>query len=102
MCTTGVHRPHAIWRDRFRSYEIHLDEQPVGEISAGEQAQLDVEPGHHTVEVKVGWAGRKPLKLTFESGQTISLDVRPNGPAPFAILELAWPRAWLRLRVLAK
>lgn len=92
-----VRRPPAMWRDRLRSYHVRVDGRDSGELRPHDQLELTVAPGEHTVQVKVGIGGSNEMRLEVKPGQALVLDVRPNGPAPMALVQFARPNSWLKL-----
>lgn len=39
--------------NKFRSYKIFIDDQLVGKVKDGEQISLEVEPGNHSIYIKI-------------------------------------------------
>src|ERR1700680_1175511 len=64
--------------DRARPYQVFVDHENVLEIHEGEQKQITVSPGFHTLSFKIDWG--RSQKITFEAkgGQSTTLWCWPN------------------------
>jgi hypothetical protein len=81
-----VQRAPAVWRDRFRAYELVIDGVAIGRIRANEEATFSVEPGSHRVWMKIDWCRSDILDVTIAEGQRAKLICKPNGSPLFLML----------------
>jgi len=51
--------------DKLRNYKVILDSAAIGEVADGQSEAFDVEPGEHTLYLKVDWATSN--KVSFQS-----------------------------------
>jgi hypothetical protein len=79
--TITVRRPALPWGDRFRSYRILLDGQPVGKIANGEDVSFSLDPGRHPLQLTIDWTGSQVLETDLSAGRNIVIRVerRPVG-----------------------
>jgi len=96
--TIHVHRESGPFRDRLRSYKVLVDDEVVGKVKPGEDVRHAVPPGEHVVRIRIDWTGSKPLTVTAEPGETVSLVCAPNGPAWMGMVDLLLFRTWVDLR----
>jgi hypothetical protein len=54
--------------DKFRKYSVILDGSKVAELSEGESYISEIEPGHHSLYMKIDWA--RSAKLEFDSSKS--------------------------------
>lgn len=73
-----VRRPKMLWRDRGGSYAIEVDGHHVADLRNGRTATIDVEPGHHDVQVRVHSTGSEPVRVFVAPGGTTRLLAEPN------------------------
>jgi hypothetical protein len=67
-----VTRDPASWQDRARSYELLLDDQPLGQIRDGQTISCQISATDHTFRVKVDWAGSPEVTFTARPEEEIS------------------------------
>ena len=51
--------------DIFRKYKIFVDDKEIASIGRGQTLKLDVEPGKHTLQLKIDWESSN--KVEFDS-----------------------------------
>ena len=51
------------YADRFRAYEVWIDDGVVGEIRDGEVKQFPIASGDHELRIKIDWCGSEPVKF---------------------------------------
>ena len=66
-------------RDHLRSYQVVIDEEVVGLLSAGESLIFEVGPGSHELFLKIDWCRSEKLNIALEAGQTVAFRCAPNG-----------------------
>lgn len=57
----------------LRAFRVLVDGNQVGRLRQDGELAVDVEPGTHAVQIKVDWAGSKPLEVTAGPGEVIRL-----------------------------
>lgn len=74
-----VHREDWPWRDRFRSYKIVLDGEVVGKVRPGAEEVYPVEPGPHSLAVRVDFTGSSIKYFNVLPGHTVRFTCCPVG-----------------------
>jgi hypothetical protein len=64
--------------DHLRSYEVVIDQEVVGQLSAGESQAFEVDPGSHELFLKVDWCRSEKIILQLNAGQTVIFRCAPN------------------------
>jgi len=67
-----VRRESWPWRDRFRSYRVVLDGEVVGRVRSGAEAAFPVEPGPHSLDVRIDWTGSGIKFFNVLPGQNVA------------------------------
>jgi hypothetical protein len=62
----------------FTQFEVYIDDQKVGALGNHEQGQYEVQPGAHTLYLKVDSFKSKPVALRLNAGDTIQLVCSPR------------------------
>ena len=78
MPTIKVTREHAPWRDRARSYKVLIDGRQVGMLRQDDAATYTVEPGTHTVQMKIDWCTSRKLSVDVPNDGTTEVTCRPG------------------------
>ena len=65
------------WRDRFRSYTILLDGNVAGKVRPGAEAVLPVEPGPHSLVLRIDSTGSSVEFFNVLPGQTVTFTCCP-------------------------
>jgi hypothetical protein len=78
----SVSRRPGGWRDRLRRYRVMIDGQQVAWIKNGQQVDVPVTPGRHTVFLQISWARSPRLEVDAAPGQTVSLQCAPTNMPP--------------------
>jgi hypothetical protein len=77
-----VVRTSARWRDRARNYRVVIDGAKVGSVADSDVAEFDVEPGRHTIRLRIDWTGSRELPFSIGEAGTVAFSCRPaRGPA---------------------
>ncbi len=50
-------RESRLWRDRFRPYDVLIDDVTLGSVRNGDTSEFVVSPGEHSIRLKVDWCG---------------------------------------------
>jgi len=75
----GASGGHATW-------DVLIDESAVGSVSQGQEAQLPIEPGPHTVRVRSNrYLSSPALPFEVAVGRTVSFSCRPRARHPFIV-----------------
>ena len=62
----------------FTQFEVYIDDRMVGALGNHEQGQYEVQPGAHTLYLKVDNFKSKPVPLRLEAGDTVQLVCSPR------------------------
>lgn len=63
MATLTISRESA-FADRLRAYAVMLDGKKIGDLGNGETKSFVIEPGQHTLALKIDWCGSPVLAFT--------------------------------------
>ena len=93
-------RESARWRDRARAYRVLIDGSEVARIRDGETAHLPVEPGTHSLRLRLDWAGSREVKFTVGDSEEVGFSCRPGtGLAIWILLQSLFVRdRWVILK----
>jgi hypothetical protein len=89
------------YADKLRSYNVELDGVIIGEIADGESKAFQVEPGEHTLRLKIDWL--KSNEVQFEASDDVIEFICSNGLGGvkdwFVIFYLMFmPNRYIRLK----
>lgn len=76
--TIHVQRRPGGWTDRARAYGVHVDGQERGKLKHGESLDVQMEPGAHSVKMKVDWCRSKEHTVQLAEGETASFEAAPR------------------------
>jgi hypothetical protein len=62
----------------FTPFEVYIDDRKVGALANHKQGEYEVEPGAHTLYLKVDNFKSKPVLLRLNKGETIQLVCSPK------------------------
>jgi hypothetical protein len=96
-----IRRKNAIWQDRARKYTVLLNGREIATVSNGSEVEFDVEPGKHTVQMKIDWCNSPEFEVDTRAGETVVLECGPNASPLSAFLYITLLKKqylWLRSR----
>jgi len=97
-----IRRKKNLWVDSSRFYEIILDGENVGNISPSQTISVPVEPGHHSLRMKLDWGGSEEINFSIGSGEEITFECESNVSGPKMLLILYYvifrPNNWVSLK----
>jgi hypothetical protein len=73
-----ISREKIFWQDSMRDYLIFVDGNKLGSIANGAEVTLSIEPGQHTVQLKIDWCSSPTLAIPMADGQDVTLYCGPN------------------------
>jgi hypothetical protein len=76
--TLVLERPPGQWRDRYRSYEVIVNDQLRGELGRGEQRTFEVGAGEVEIYTKIDWCRSRKIRLNVNPGSEIRLVCQPR------------------------
>jgi hypothetical protein len=76
-----VSRDMAAWRDRARKYKLLVDGSVVGRLAQGEVFTHPVEPGVHSVQMKIDWGSSPKVECSVKADRSVHLVCGPAGRA---------------------
>ncbi|WP_223789434.1 hypothetical protein [Marinicella meishanensis] len=67
------------WTDRFRSYQVLLNDKAIGKINNGEEKSFEIQEGNHKLKIVIDWCSSQSLDfhndnstpLNFECGSSL-------------------------------
>ncbi|MEP3210827.1 MAG: hypothetical protein ABJN95_16615 [Maribacter sp.] len=75
------------FENRARKIQINLDGKIVATIKNGEQLELDVPTGKHTVQAKIDWCSSNLIEFEADTLSHIALELKSgDGPSLFRII----------------
>ena len=77
MPTIEIRRQNG-WVDAIRLWRVLIDEDEVGNIRRLQSATFKVEPGHHTVQMRISLWGSPHLVLQLGPDERAVLTCRPR------------------------
>jgi len=69
MTKVIIKRVKTKWQDRVRDYVILLDGKEIKRISNGSDVEFIVEPGKHTVQMKIDWCSSLKFDVDIAAGE---------------------------------
>ncbi len=81
-----VRRVKAAWVDRGRDYRILVAGVERASVANGSSIEIPVEPGPHSVRMKVDWCNSKELLVTANADAPVLLECGPNATPILAVL----------------
>jgi hypothetical protein len=96
----SISREHG-YADKYRAYDVLVDDAIVGSVSPGEVASFTLPRGEHRIALKIDWAGSNTLKIDVSPERIERLQVRSNLRGVRILLGLWYiifsPKSYLRL-----
>ena len=85
--------------DRNRTWQVHLDDNPVGTIARNDVLELPVEPGQHTLQLTSTGRRSSPAR-TFEARDESTVDFNCHSEPiwPLMLMALFVPGRWIVLK----
>ena len=87
------------WADRFRAYEIVVDDRHCGLIRAKQTCAVEVEPGLHRVQLRIGPLLRSTVVTVKVEAADVALVCGTTKRAALAWQAFTRQSAWVYLRV---
>jgi len=95
MGSVTIERRRAIWRDRFRSYVVTIDDKKVGTLRSGETKSFPLDAGPHEIRATIDWCGSP--SVTVDGAADTRLVCQCNGSAFSASHDIARPGSYIAL-----
>jgi hypothetical protein len=93
------------YADRLRSYSVVVDGRKIGKIANGETKSFPIDPGEHTLKLKIAWCGSNTIHFDADTSQTVDFQCASSlrGWKIFLATAIAifTPNQYLRLSRLA-
>ena len=67
----------SVFADKLRNYRVVLDGVIIGDIADGEKKNFDIDPGTHTLRMKIDWAGSN--RVTFDASKNKTIHFKCAG-----------------------
>ena len=62
------------YRDKLRSYKIMIDGNCYDEIKCGEIKNINLDPGNHTIYLKIDWCRSNKIEFTISENETVEFE----------------------------
>lgn len=59
------------WADRYRKYKVILNGEKIGTIGAKETFEHQLDPGRHTLYLKIDWCRSKKIEFEIQSNEIL-------------------------------
>ena len=66
------------YQDKLRKYKVVLDDVQTDEIKQDQTLKIEVEPGEHTLFLKIDWASSNKLLFNAKLGEDVYLECGNN------------------------
>lgn len=87
------------WEKKTTTYRIIVDDEERGTIQQGQQAKVEVQPGHHSVQFRLGRLASEPLDLMVVPNKDELLECGHEMKAvPAFFGRLLAPKSFIRAR----
>lgn len=88
--------------DLFRFYEVIFDGENVGIIFAGQNISVLVEPGYHSLQMKIDWCSSEEINFNVAPGEEITFKCE-SGLSILQVLLILYylifrPNNWILLK----
>lgn len=60
------------WNDQYRKYKVILNEEKIGTIGAQETFKYQLDPGRHTLYLKIDWCRSKKVEFEIQSHEVLT------------------------------
>lgn len=81
--TLRIHREFSRWRDPGDRYIVLLGNKKVGEIANSQYFEIPVDPGDHTLQLKIEWTVSKKLKGLWTGSKELQFSMAGSGTVDF-------------------
>jgi hypothetical protein len=88
MTTVQIRRQTNPYSDQGRRYRVLLDEREIGSLKWGEVGEFPVDPGTHTLRLKIDWTGSPAMAFELDEGQVAQFVCRPQRSMVAAVYSL--------------
>ena len=86
------------YKDRLRSYSVHIDGVSHGKLKDNETLEFPLAPGTHTVQIRISWTGSRMVTVDLQPGESIQMTTDP-GVAVASIWKAFSRTGWVDLSV---
>jgi len=99
MTQLVIRRSKSLWQDRIRDYIIFIDGKETARIGNNDEAEIQVDPGTHSVRLQIDWCHSPEVQVLVSPGETIYLECGPNANPFLALLYITvWNDKYIWLR----
>ncbi len=74
-----VRRPAGIYCDRFRAYDIYVDDRQVGQLRRDSELVVRPTVGDHIIRAEIDWCASEEVNVHLTHGDQVTLRVEPSG-----------------------
>jgi hypothetical protein len=76
--TVVISRTPGRLRDRYRAYEVIVNDQLRGELDRGDKESFEVSPCEVEIYLKINWCKSQLVRLDISSGTEVRLVCQPR------------------------
>lgn len=99
MAVITVLRVPASLGGSARKYKLLIDSVERGRLAGGDEIEVEVRQGSHTVQARIDWTGSNVVEVTLDETETASFAVEPAAETQIAQLKTIFGRrGYLKLR----
>ncbi|HEX3898998.1 MAG TPA: hypothetical protein VHW74_07480 [Mycobacteriales bacterium] len=88
MTGIRIQREANAYADRRRKYRILVDGEELGAIGRGDTIDIPLDPGRHSVWMRIDWTGSEMATFVLEADETIEFVCRPRYPTAAVVVAL--------------
>lgn len=96
-----VERRANLWADRLRVYAVLVDGERAGEVARGDTWSGKVEPGSHTVQLKLDWGVSDVVEVDVADGETVRIECFARNPLKALYTSTIGRKQYIGVRPLA-
>jgi hypothetical protein len=85
------------YADQLGQYRVIVDGREIGRVANGESTSFQVDPGKHTIQLRIQWCASPPLEFESTPGATVVVECS----APDADLFVLWRTLFRRKRYIS-
>ena len=76
----------SVFANSLAKFSVAIDGKKVGTIADGDIVEFTLDPGSHSLRVRMNWTGSPSLTFSVDEGETLNYTCRPAGTNPMLAL----------------
>ena len=94
-----IKRVASNWQDKLRDYIVLVDGKKIANVSNGSEVEFEVEPGKHTVQLKIDWCYSPEFDVMVSANESVGFECGPNAKPYLVLLYITlWRNKYIWLR----